>query len=61
LADFGNAKRFFEEFEYDKMRIGTINWMAPEVLKKGQYSRYSDIWSLGCLIIEMITGFPPWT
>lgn len=34
--------------------------MAPETIKKLENTRFSDIWSLGCTIIEMIQGFPPW-
>ena len=40
---------------------GTINWMAPEVCRGEKVSRFSDIWSIGCLIIEMFTGQPPWS
>lgn len=32
--------------------------MSPEVISKGS-SFSSDIWALGCTIIELITGFPP--
>lgn len=35
--------------------------MAPESVKKLEYSRFSDIWSIGCLAIEMLTGEPPWS
>lgn len=34
--------------------------MAPEVVKGLGASKPSDVWSLGCCIIEMITGQPPW-
>mmetsp|Transcript_70528 Transcript_70528/g.181779 ORF Transcript_70528/g.181779 Transcript_70528/m.181779 type:complete len:373 (-) Transcript_70528:80-1198(-) len=38
---------------------GSVYWMAPEVLKF-KAGRRSDIWSLGCTVIEMITAQPPW-
>ena len=39
---------------------GSVFWMAPEVVKSYHYSKKADIWSLGCLIVEMITGKNPW-
>lgn len=35
-------------------------WSAPEVLNAKNYSRESDIWSLACTILELMTGKPPW-
>ncbi|RKP11679.1 kinase-like domain-containing protein [Piptocephalis cylindrospora] len=38
---------------------GSVFWMAPEVVKKQHYTRKADIWSLGCLVVEMFTGEHP--
>ncbi|KAI9052290.1 hypothetical protein LZ554_003644 [Drepanopeziza brunnea f. sp. 'monogermtubi'] len=38
---------------------GSVFWMAPEVVKQTSYTRKADIWSLGCLIVEMMTGNHP--
>ncbi|KAK5276307.1 ATP binding, partial [Cryomyces antarcticus] len=38
---------------------GSVFWMAPEVVKQTTYTRKADIWSLGCLIVEMLTGSHP--
>ena len=47
--------------------MGTPHWMAPEVarsmgksLKEYLVWEKADIWSLGCTIIEMLTGHAPW-
>merc|ERR1712087_25704 len=34
--------------------------MAPEVVAHSRFGRASDIWSFGCLMIEMATAGPPW-
>lgn len=58
LSDFGGSKIIIEEFEFIKQLSfrGTVNWMAPEAIRRLEYSRFSDIWSIGCLVIEMATG-----
>ncbi|EDR09508.1 uncharacterized protein LACBIDRAFT_184457 [Laccaria bicolor S238N-H82] len=41
---------------------GTVFWMAPEVIspqKKG-YDFKTDIWSVGCVVLEMWAGMRPW-
>jgi mitogen-activated protein kinase kinase kinase len=39
---------------------GSVFWMAPEIVKHMKYSRKSDIWSVGCCVIEMFTANHPW-
>lgn len=34
--------------------------MAPEVVKQTAYTQKADIWSVGCLVVEMLTGEHPW-
>jgi mitogen-activated protein kinase kinase kinase len=38
---------------------GSVFWMAPEVVKQTSHTKKADIWSLGCLVIEMMTGTHP--
>lgn len=39
---------------------GSVFWMAPEVVKQTAYTQKADIWSVGCLIVEMLTGEHPY-
>jgi serine/threonine protein kinase len=60
LADFGLSKQInLQTKVYDI--AGSLHWMAPEIVSKQSYSVAADIWSLGCTIIEMLTGKPPWS
>ncbi|CAD8174569.1 unnamed protein product [Paramecium pentaurelia] len=60
LADFGSGKQLSEiKQEIVGSLCGTPNFMAPEVINQQQYGKKADIWSLGCTMIEMATGHPP--
>ncbi|KAJ6873808.1 mitogen-activated protein kinase kinase kinase 18-like [Populus alba x Populus x berolinensis] len=56
IADFGCAKRV----EQQGPIAGTPMFMAPEVARGEEQGFASDIWALGCTIIEMASGGTPW-
>jgi len=62
LADFGMAKHINGPATPLSLK-GSPYWMAPEVLmqKNTGHDLAVDIWSLGCTVIEMATGKPPWS
>ena len=53
LTDFGNA--CWKNHKFSSL-IQTRQYRSPEVLLGLNYSEKTDIWSLGCLVFEMITG-----
>ncbi|KAG8645981.1 hypothetical protein MANES_10G109546v8 [Manihot esculenta] len=61
ITDFGLAK-VPELNAFMKSCCGTIPWMAPEVIKRDtEYGFKADIWSLGCTVLEMLTGESPYS
>ncbi|THC87729.1 hypothetical protein EYZ11_012827 [Aspergillus tanneri] len=58
LADFGVASRTTGLSESSV--VGTPYWMAPEVIELSGATTASDIWSLGCTVIELLEGKPPY-
>ncbi|CAI9110120.1 OLC1v1010096C1 [Oldenlandia corymbosa var. corymbosa] len=67
LADFGMAKHLNGHAANLSLK-GSPYWMAPELLQSvmqqdsnADLALAVDIWSLGCTIIEMFSGKPPWS
>mmetsp|Transcript_2783 Transcript_2783/g.5870 ORF Transcript_2783/g.5870 Transcript_2783/m.5870 type:complete len:229 (-) Transcript_2783:109-795(-) len=63
LADFGS----YHELEagstlsHDVSTIrGSPYWMSPEHVQGARCGRKADVWSYGCVLLEMLTGRPPW-
>ena len=64
ISDFGISKKTDNIYGNDVTNSmqGSVFWMAPEVVRsQGQgYSAKVDIWSLGCVVLEMFAGRRPW-
>ncbi|OAA73665.1 Protein kinase-like domain protein [Cordyceps fumosorosea ARSEF 2679] len=53
LIDFGSAT--FED-EYHSSVVSTRHYRAPEVILSLEWSYPCDIWSIGCILVELFTG-----
>ena len=64
VMDFGLSKLSSEASEVDKLTktgflIGSVDYMSPEQCKGRTADQKSDIYSLGCVFYQCITGSPP--
>ncbi|CAG8468661.1 1497_t:CDS:2 [Scutellospora calospora] len=55
LADFGVATT-----KSDSNVVGSPYWMAPEIIELSGATTSSDIWSVGCVVVELLEGKPPY-
>lgn len=60
LTDFGFAKENVLTADSCSSFCGTLEYMAPEVVKKSKYGKAADCWSVGILLYDMLVGHPPW-
>jgi len=60
LTDFGFAKQLAVE-EKAWTFCGTPEYVAPEIITNKSHDNRADIWSLGILVFELLTGAPPFT
>lgn len=59
ISDFG-LSQFIRDNEYNRGKIGTPHWMAPEILKGGNYEYSSDIYSFGMILWEILKNEIPY-
>ena len=59
LIDFGIARFFRPEQTHDTHILGTPGYTAPEQYGRGQSDARSDIYSLGVLVHQLLTGYDP--
>ncbi|KAM0680777.1 Serine/threonine-protein kinase Chk1 [Glugoides intestinalis] len=61
LSDFGHSTLFrHKEYRRLKSVAGTLEFMAPEVLKGDYNGPLADIFSIGITLLNMLTGKLPW-
>ncbi|CAN7103185.1 unnamed protein product [Brassica rapa subsp. narinosa] len=63
ISDFGMSTKAGEEsefWEFDSPFLGTPLYMSPESVQEGVAEKALDLWSLGCVVLEMYTGEPTW-
>jgi len=60
LCDFGLAMKQGSKFDHSNSTgfVGSILYSSPESVKNQDYTDKSDIWSLGCIIYELLTLLP---
>ena len=59
LADFGLSK-IFKTDERSFSFCGSPEYMCPEILKREGHNHMVDYYTLGAILFEMLTGFPPY-
>ncbi|KAJ5167867.1 Serine/threonine-protein kinase psk1 [Penicillium canariense] len=59
LTDFGLSKIALSDDDRCNSLLGTIEYMAPEVIQGKPYGKACDWWSLGALGFDLLTGSPP--
>jgi eukaryotic-like serine/threonine-protein kinase len=59
LGDFGLAREISEHTQTGSV-VGTVAYLSPELVLRGQADARSDVYSLGVMIFEMLTGQAPY-
>ena len=61
ITDMGYACALSKQRIQRDTKLGTLHWVAPEIMQDKHYSVAVDIYSFGCFAYELATGFPPFS
>ena len=56
IIDFGYCERISGRRPLLAYNVGSPSYMAPEAYQKNRYSEKSDVWALGAIYFEMVSG-----
>lgn len=59
IIDFGYCEMIMGKKPMIQYNVGSPSYMSPEAYNKNRYSEKSDIWALGIIFYEMLTGKTP--
>ena len=59
IGDLGVAKTLKNTMDLGRTLVGTPFYLSPELCDRQPYDKKSDVWSLGVVLYEMVTGKPP--
>lgn len=59
ILDFGLAKIRDISLTRSQMTLGTLGYVAPEQIRNANVDARTDLWAVGVMIHEMLTGTPP--
>ncbi|MCI6729800.1 MAG: Stk1 family PASTA domain-containing Ser/Thr kinase [Clostridiales bacterium] len=60
VTDFGIARMMSSQSTLTKEALGSVHYISPEQAKGGRVDSRSDLYSLGVVMYEMLTGRPPY-
>jgi len=61
VADFGLAKGISQSLNANNSFVGTLVYSCPQIVQNQTYNEKADIWSLGCIIYEMMALKTPFS
>lgn len=61
VADFGLAKGISQNLQMTNSFVGTLAYSCPQIVQNQPYNEKADIWSLGCIIFEIMSLKAPFS
>ena len=59
IIDFGYCEKISTQSQHLAYNVGSPAYMSPEAYNESYYSEKSDVWALGIILHEMLTGTIP--